>query len=224
MAYGDIGGPITELIVTCKTNATGDVSIAKNDAVKLTGPFTVDNGTDAEDVIFGQAKAACTTNDTALPVVVRGVAILPFTGAEPSVDGAQGVLASATAGRVKAPASGNGLGINLQTRVGAQTLTLASVANGDSVTINGLTFTAHTDTTSKADRQFSISGDDAADAAALAGLINDPVYGVPGLTATIADAVVTVTARDWTNTTVTVADAAATMTAAVTGGTVAVLL
>lgn len=72
-------------------------------------------------------------------------------------------------------------------------ITLASVLAGDTVIIGGLTFTAHTDTTTVANREFDISGDDTADAAELATCINDGTYGVPGVTATSALGVVTLT-------------------------------
>ena len=62
-----------------------------------------------------------------------------------------------------------------------------------------------------------------ADALALAGLINDATYGVPGITASPSGAVVTLTADDPNNTEVTVTNAAATITAAVTGGNAYVL-
>lgn len=62
-------------------------------------------------------------------------------------------------------------------------LTLVSVAAGDSLIINGLTFTAHANTTTKANREFAISGTDTADAYQLVLCINDPTYGVPGVTA-----------------------------------------
>jgi len=114
MAYGDIGGAVTELVITCQTPSSGDVDIAKGDAVKLTGGYTVDNATDAEDVVFGQALADSTSNDEAVPVKVRGVCIFEYTDSAPTVDGAAGILASATDGKVKAPASGNGVGVNLK--------------------------------------------------------------------------------------------------------------
>jgi hypothetical protein len=114
MAYGDVGGAVTELIVTCQTPASGTVAISKGDAVKLTGAYQVDNATAAEDVVFGQSMADATTNGTAIPVKVRGISILAYTGTAPTVDGQQGVLASATAGAVKAPLSGNGVGINVK--------------------------------------------------------------------------------------------------------------
>lgn len=114
MAYGDIGGAVTELVITCSTAASGTVAVTKGDAVKLTGDYTVENAADAEDVIIGQALADSTTNSESIPVKVRGVCIFAYTGAAPTVDGAAGILASATDGSVKAPASGNGVGVNLK--------------------------------------------------------------------------------------------------------------
>ena len=114
MAYGDIGGAVTELVITCQTPASGTIAIAKNDALKLTGDYIVDNTTDDEDVIFGQAMAATDDNSTAIPVKVRGVCIFDYTGTAPTVDGTKGILASATDGTVKTPASGNGVGTNVK--------------------------------------------------------------------------------------------------------------
>ncbi len=114
MAYGDVGGIVTELIITCRTPASGAVAIAKGDALKLTGAYTVINATSAEDPIIGQAMAGTDANNTAIPVKVRGVCIFAYTGTAPTVNGAQGIVASATAGSVKAPASGNGHGVNLK--------------------------------------------------------------------------------------------------------------
>lgn len=114
MAYGDVGGSVTELVITCQTPASGGVAILKGDAVKLTGAYTVSNATDAEDVVFGQALADASANSVSIPVKVRGVCIFGYTGNAPTVDGVKGVLASATDGKVKTPASGNGVGINLK--------------------------------------------------------------------------------------------------------------
>lgn len=114
MAFGDIGGAVTELIITCRTPAAGGVAIAKGDAVKLTGAYTVTNTTDAEDAVFGEALAAATENDVAIPVKVRGISIFTYTGTAPAVDGVKGIVASATDGAVKAPASGDGQGINVK--------------------------------------------------------------------------------------------------------------
>jgi hypothetical protein len=63
------------------------------------------------------------------------------------------------------------------------TMTLADVDNGDTVVINGLTFTGHTNTTTPASRQFSIAGTDVQDATEFVSVLNDATYGVPGVTA-----------------------------------------
>ena len=114
MAFGDVGGAVTELILTCQTPASGAVSIAKGDAVKLVGDYTIDNETDAEDEVFGQALSDASENGAAIPVKVRGVSIFVYSGSAPSVDGSAGVTASATDGQVKAPLSGDGKGVNLK--------------------------------------------------------------------------------------------------------------
>jgi len=72
-------------------------------------------------------------------------------------------------------------------------VTLVTVLNTETCVIGGLTFTGHTDTTTVALRQFSIAGTDTADAVELAVCINDATYGVPGVTATSALGVVTLT-------------------------------
>lgn len=114
MAYGDVGGAVTELVITCRTPSSGTVAIAKGDAVKLTAAYTVSNATTAEDVVFGQALAAATENSVAIPVRVKGISVFTYDGTAPTVDGVKGVLASATDGKVKTPASGNGVGKNLK--------------------------------------------------------------------------------------------------------------
>jgi hypothetical protein len=120
MAFGDIGGVVTQLVITCMTSEEGTISIAKGDAVKLTGPYVVTNVTSADDAVFGQALADSSLNCDAIPVKVRGVCILPYTGNDPVVNGTAGITASATAGKVKAPATGNGHGINLKVDSNAQ--------------------------------------------------------------------------------------------------------
>jgi hypothetical protein len=119
MAYGDVGGAVTELVITCKTPASGTVNIAAGDAVKLTAAYTVDNATADEDMVFGQALADATANTVAIPVKVRGICVFNYAGTAPTVDGVKGVLASGTDGKVKTPASGNGKGINLKVDSGA---------------------------------------------------------------------------------------------------------
>lgn len=106
--------------------------------------------------------------------------------------------------------------ITANTLVTELTLTLATVVAADTVTINGIVFTAHADTTTKANREFSISGLDAADAAELASCINDATYGVPGVTAEVADAVITLKVTDPGAKTITAATSGATVTIATT--------
>jgi len=74
--------------------------------------------------------------------------------------------------------------ITANTLVTELTIALATVLNSETITINGLVFTAHTDTTVVATRNFSIAGNDTADGDELCICINDPTYGVPGVTAT----------------------------------------
>jgi len=105
--------------------------------------------------------------------------------------------------------------ITANINVAEATLTLATVLNTEAVTINGLLFTAHTDTTTVADREFAIDGNDTADAVELCICINDPVYGVPGVTATSALGVVTLVATELGEEDITITDpAAGTITAA----------
>ncbi len=114
MAYGDVGGAVTELVITCKTPASGTVSIFAGDAVKLTGAYTVDNATADDDAVFGQAMADSDKNGAPIPVKVRGICVFAYAGTAPTVDGVKGIVASATDGKVKTPASGNGKGINVK--------------------------------------------------------------------------------------------------------------
>lgn len=118
MAFGDIGGAVTELVITCKTPASGTIAITKGDSLKLTGAYEVDNATSAEDPVFGQALADTTANGVAIAVKVRGVCIYTYNGTAPTVDGVKGIVASATAGEVKTPASGDGQGINVKVDAG----------------------------------------------------------------------------------------------------------
>lgn len=104
--------------------------------------------------------------------------------------------------------------ITANAKVSKATIALATVLNGEAVTINGLTFTGHTDTTTPADREFAISGDNTADAEALAGLINNATYGVPGVTAAAAAGTITLTVTDPGSTYLTIASEDATFTIA----------
>jgi hypothetical protein len=108
--------------------------------------------------------------------------------------------------------------------VNKATLTLSTVLATHTVTINGLVFTAHATVTTLASRQFSISGDDTADAVALASCINDPDYGVPGVLAAAAAAVITLTSLEPGEVTITASSTGATITVATVEAVVQVAL
>lgn len=101
--------------------------------------------------------------------------------------------------------------IKANENVSVATLTLASVAVGDKVTINGVTFTAAA--ADLENRKFDQSGDNAADAASLAAAINHAA-GVPGVSATSSNAVVTLQSTKPGEVTITITDPAATITPA----------
>lgn len=224
MDHTKIGGTEYWRVLTMYTPASGGVDIAKGDAVKLTSHYTVTNATDAEDDVFGQALGGADDNDQAIPVLVSGIARFAFKTSTPVIDGVKGIAADAANGVVKAPASGNGTGRNLKVLKTLAEVTLTTVTAGDTITINGLTFTAHASTTSAADREFAISGDNAADAAALASVLNDPTYGVPGTTTTVSSNKVSVLSNTPDTLEVLVTDEADSFSAAVGGGLVWTLL
>lgn len=84
------------------------------------------------------------------------------------------------------------------------TVTLATFLVAGTITINGITFTAHVDTTTIANREFSIVGTDTQDGDELVSCINDATYGVPGITASNAAGVVTLVSTDPGETVITV--------------------
>ena len=89
-------------------------------------------------------------------------------------------------------------------QVTEMTITLATFLTDGVITINDLDFTAHGTVTTPANREFSISGDDTADAGELVTCINDATYGVPGITATSSIGVVTLVSTDPDETVITV--------------------
>ena len=116
MAFGDVGGSITELVITCKSPPTGDVNISKGDALRLSGSYEVtDEFLSGRPEVFGQALASSNLNGDAIPVKVRGICIFTYTGIAPVVDGSSGVIMGLSPGTVRSPISvfGNGVGINL---------------------------------------------------------------------------------------------------------------
>ena len=114
MAFGDVGGPVTAMVITCKTPDTGNVMIKKGDAVRLTGNYEVNAVAGAGAPLFGQALANMEQKGAALPVKVRGVCDFTYTGTVPLVDGVSGVTLSEEAGKVMRPSEGTGHGIVLR--------------------------------------------------------------------------------------------------------------
>lgn len=111
--------------------------------------------------------------------------------------------------------------ITANTMVTAATLTIAAAEATNAITVNGLTFTAIANGSQPdaAKRQWAVGTGTTANAdsaTALAAIINNATYGVPGVTASAADAVVTLTVSDPGETTITIEDAAATITPATT--------
>jgi hypothetical protein len=123
----------------------------------------------------------------------------------------EGKTAAGTGGALIAGATCT---ITANTLVTKATVALASVLNTQTVTINGLVFTAHTNTTTLATRTFSISGDDTADAVELASCINDATYGVSGITAVAATGTITLTSTEPGETLITLAASDSTATLA----------
>jgi hypothetical protein len=105
--------------------------------------------------------------------------------------------------------------IAANTKVTAATLTCAAVQVGDKVTVNGVVFTGAAAADLPNNVYLSNPADNTATAASLAAAINHAA-GVPGVTATPAVAVVTLTATAAGDNTITIADAAATITPATT--------
>jgi hypothetical protein len=102
---------------------------------------------------------------------------------------------------------------SIEVLVNATTVKLASVLPGQTVTINGLMFTAHASQTTPSKREFSIVGSDVQDAAALLGLIRDTAVGVPGIFAAITNggAEIALTIADERGIPLTVSSSSATM-------------
>lgn len=108
MAYGDVGGAVTELVITCKTPSRKGVNIKAGDAVCLIDTYTVDNVLMVGGRVFGQALDDCDRPDAAIPVKVRGVSVFSWSGYMPHVGG--GITSSCQIGEVR----GGGQGIVLK--------------------------------------------------------------------------------------------------------------
>lgn len=106
--------------------------------------------------------------------------------------------------------------ITANTLITELTIALATVLAADAITINGLVFTAHATVTTVANREFSISGDNTVDGDELCVCINDPTYGVPGVTAVNVTGTITLVSTIPGETLITAVSAAATFTVVTT--------
>lgn len=77
---------------------------------------------------------------------------------------------------------------------GPATVELDNVNPYEQIKINGFIFTAKLET-DKTKRQFDVTGEDHDDAVELASCINDPLYGVPSVTASVSNSIITLTPR-----------------------------
>jgi hypothetical protein len=103
----------------------------------------------------------------------------------------------------------NAATITANTKVAAATLTVDTVVATNKVTVNGLTFEAAS-SADLANRKFAVGSDNAGCATSLAAAINHATAGVPGVTASAAQAVVTLTSTEPGEVTITITDATAT--------------
>lgn len=86
--------------------------------------------------------------------------------------------------------------VTANTDVNKATITTNTVQAGDYVEVNGLRYTAHGSVTDVTLRQFSCATGNNETAAQLVICLNDSTWGVPGLTASAASAVVTLVATE----------------------------
>ena len=106
--------------------------------------------------------------------------------------------------------------IEANTKVNSLTITAASVAANETITVNGITFTCAS-SENLDERKFlayAESTKDAGTAKSIADCINDATNGVPGVTASAVDAVVTLTVDEPGKTVITASSDAATLTVA----------
>lgn len=187
---------LTGTAITLAASATtllGGIAVANNE-------FDVSPGATDDQVAVDLARAINASTTVLISSYVRAqrtaAAVVTVYSIIPGTPG-NGIPLSTTGGTITASATRLAAGAIGDTE-GVQascTLTLTSVLNGQTVTINGVVYTAHTNT--QANDQFSIAGTDAQDADALALAINNSsTAGSAELIATTAGTnVVTVKAR-----------------------------
>ncbi len=187
-----MGGTVTRLAFVGGTLALdGGIAVANNQ-------FDVSPGATNTQVAADIVRCINASTTTLISSYVRATNLANVVTVYSLVPGTagNGITLSSTGGTITCAAA-RLAGATTATTEGAQascTLTLVSVLNAQTVTINGVVYTAHTNT--QANDQFTIAGDDTADAAALALAINNSTTaGSAEIIATSATNVVTVKAR-----------------------------
>jgi hypothetical protein len=130
------------------------------------------------------ATATCTAKAGDTVVINNGISSHTFTGHATTTTKATRTFSTATS----VTATGDELAACINDRA---TITFATCVANNTVVINGLTFKGKASTAVAKDRRFSIDTGNTETAVSLAACINDATYGVPGVTATAALAVVT---------------------------------
>lgn len=77
MSTGDVGGQVSQLVIMCRPRDSDGAAIKKGDAVRLVGPYTVDNRASYGDRVFGQALADAEPGES-VSVRVRGVCVFGY--------------------------------------------------------------------------------------------------------------------------------------------------
>lgn len=109
-----IGGPLPgRPVVTAIAPSAGTVNLSRGQAVSFNGSYTVAHSPDGAEV-HGQVLEKLVNKDGALTAVaMSGVLRFSYVGAAPAVG--QSIVGSATAGKVKASATGRWLVVSVDT-------------------------------------------------------------------------------------------------------------
>lgn len=195
--------------------ATGTItcsSVDNNDTVTINGVVltakttvtdaTIQWDTDGTDTVVAAALAALINSTATDALITKHVRALSRAGvvhlfAKYGGTAGNAITLASSDGTDLAVSAARLAGGTVTQFEGVQasgTITMASAANAETVTINGVVLTAHTNT--DAADQFAIDGDDTTDAAKLVRAINNSTSaGLAEVIATSSAAVVTVKAR-----------------------------
>ncbi|MFA7693338.1 MAG: hypothetical protein GX117_04085 [Candidatus Hydrogenedentes bacterium] len=122
MTNEGFGGPISSLIVSCRTQPSGTVALRAGEAVKLTSDYEVSNVFEEGDIVFGEVMVDCDRTGTLVPIRVRGICSFPYSGSAPEVDGVSGVIPSEEAGKVELSEEATARGMVVQVNAASTTV------------------------------------------------------------------------------------------------------